>query len=61
MVAAGELRGDLDIECEADMLAAFADGLCVQALLDPRRYSRARLRAMVDEQLRALALRGARQ
>ena len=47
----GELPEDMDVEMEADMLTAFVDGLSIGGLVNPRRYNRTRLGAMIEAQL----------
>lgn len=56
-VRAGELRGDIDPEHEADRLRVLRDGLDLQLLTTPRRTSRAWALRILDDHLAALTAR----
>lgn len=49
-----EMRRDLDLESEAERLVALCDGIAVQALFDPHRWSNERQLAAVDAHLASL-------
>ena len=53
-VEAGEVRPDLDIRLEVEMLAAFIEGLAVQVVFHKRRIGRKKQKCMIDEYLHRL-------
>ena len=53
---AGELRRDLDIDAELDLLLCLVDGVLMQATLEPRRYPAARQQQLLESALARLAV-----
>lgn len=53
---AGELRRNLDIDAELDLLLCLVDGVLMQATLEPRRYPAARQQQLLESALARLAV-----
>ena len=53
-VAAGRLRGDLDVDQEAEWLIAVVDGIAVQSLFDPERWPSDHQRTHLTRAIEAL-------
>ena len=56
----GEVREGLELESEAERLIGLCEGIAVQALFDPQRWSDERLTAAVDQHLATISTRSPR-